>query len=267
MNNYRTWGKPPFQVAVVHGGPGTPGAMVTVARELAENTGVLELLETKDSIDGQVEELSDVLKKHANVPIVLIGHSWGATLSYLTAARHPDLIKKLILIGTVPLEWKEMPDFMPTWLSRLSEEERIEFLSLTELTWNGAAEDKSEPMGRFIRLIVKAESYDLIPVKDEVLQYQLDINMAIGLETRRLLEDGGLLKASRLITCPVVAIQGDYDPRFAGDVRESLSRAHKDFKFVLLEKCGHFPWIERYARDKFFEILRKEIDYGLDGIQ
>jgi pimeloyl-ACP methyl ester carboxylesterase len=267
MNNYRTWGKPPFQVAVIHGGPGTPGYVAPIARELAKNTGVLEPLETKDSIDGQVEELADVLKKHGNTPVVLIGHSWGATLSYLTTARYPGLIKRLILIGTMPLEWKEVPDFMPTWLSRLSEEERVELLSLAELTWDGAVEDKSEPMGRFIRLVVKAESYDLIPMKDEVLQYQLDINMSIGLEIRRLLEDGGLLKSSRLITCPVVAIQGDYDPRTAGDVRESLSCAHKDFKFILLEKCGHYPWMERYARDKFYEILRKEIDYGLVGIQ
>lgn len=260
MNNYRTWGKTPFRVVVVHGGPGTPGAVAPVARELSKNTGVLEPLETKDSIDGQVEELADVLKKHSNVPVVLVGHSWGSTLSYLTAARHPDLVKKLILIGTVPLEWKEMPDFMPAWLARLSEEERTEYLSLAQLTWDGAAEDKSGPMRRFIRLVMKAESYELIPMKDEVLQYQPDINMAISLEMRRLLKNGGLFKASRLINCPVVVIQGANDPRTAADMRESLSCAHKDFKFFLLEKCGHMPWYEKYARDKFFEVLKKEID-------
>jgi pimeloyl-ACP methyl ester carboxylesterase len=260
MKNFRTWGKPPYKVAVVHGGPGTPGAVAPIARELAQNTGILEPLETKDSIDGQVEEMADVLKNHADIPVVLIGHSWGATLSYVTAAHHHNLIKKLILIGTMPLDWKEMPDFNLTYLNRLSEKERIEFLSLAELTWDGTAEDKSEPMGQFIRLVVKAESYDLIPIKDEVLQYQLGINMAIGLETRKLLGEGGLLKASRQIICPVVAIQGDYDVRPAALVNESLSRAHKDFKFILLEKCGHLPWMEKFARDKFYEILRKEID-------
>lgn len=25
-----------------------------------------------------------------------------------------------------------------------------------------------------------------------------------------------------------------------------------------LEKYGHYPWIERHAKDKFFEVLRRE---------
>jgi len=33
----------------------------------------------------------------------------------------------------------------------------------------------------------------------------------------------------------------------------------KNFRFILLEKCGHEPWKEKYARDKFYEILKKEI--------
>jgi pimeloyl-ACP methyl ester carboxylesterase len=259
MKNYRTWGKKPYKVAVVHGGPGAPGAAAPVARELSKSTGVLEPLQTENSIDGQVEELADVLKKHGDTPVILIGHSWGATLSYLTAARHPHLVKKLILIGALPLSWKEVPDYTPTWLSRLSEEERVEFLSLAELIWDGATEDENEPFRRLIRLTTRAQSYEPLPLKDEVLQYQFDTNRAIGREIGKLLNTGKYLEFSRKITCPVVAIHGDYDPRPAGDVRESFSRAHKDFKFILLEKCGHFPWMEKYARDRFYEILRKEI--------
>jgi len=33
----------------------------------------------------------------------------------------------------------------------------------------------------------------------------------------------------------------------------------KNYRFILLEKCGHEPWQEKYARDKFYEILKKEI--------
>lgn len=259
MKNFRTWGKKPFKVAVVHGGPGDPGYMAPVARELAKKTGVLEPLQTKKTIDGQVEELADILKKHANIPVVLIGHSWGATLSYITTARHPNLIKRLILIGTVPLEGKDMPDYTPTWLSRLSEEERVEFLSLEKLVWDGGVEDKREPMGRLFRLITKAEAYEPVPQKDEVLEYQLDINMAIGLEVRKLLVGRELMELGSKIACPVVAIHGDFDVRPADAVKGSLSRVLEDFKFILLEKCGHLPWMERYARDKFFEVLKKEI--------
>jgi hypothetical protein len=34
MKNLRKYGKAPFSLAVIHGGPGAPGEMATVAREL-----------------------------------------------------------------------------------------------------------------------------------------------------------------------------------------------------------------------------------------
>ena len=68
-----------------------------------------------------------------------------------------------------------------------------------------------------------------------------------------------LLALGKEITCPVVAIHGDYDPHPVAGVREPLSRVLRDFTFIILEKCGHEPWIEKYARDEFYEILRREI--------
>jgi pimeloyl-ACP methyl ester carboxylesterase len=259
MKNFRIYGKKPYKVAVVHGGPGVPGHMAPVARELAIDLGVIEPLQTKDTIDGQIEELVDVLKNNADIPVVLIGHSWGATLSYLTAANFPDIVKKLILIGMPPLKTEDRPDLTPIWLERLSEKERVEFLSLEELVWDGVTEDKSKPMGRLFRLIAKADSYRPIPSKDDVLEYQLDINIAVGVELRKMMASGELVRLGKEVTCPVVAIHGDYDPRPAGAVRKTLAGTIKDFKVMLLEKCGHYPWMEKYARDKFFKILREEI--------
>src|SRR5712692_10060037 len=54
MQNLRLYGQSPFTVAVLHGGPGAPGTMAPVARELATEWGVLEPLQTADSLDGQV---------------------------------------------------------------------------------------------------------------------------------------------------------------------------------------------------------------------
>jgi len=33
----------------------------------------------------------------------------------------------------------------------------------------------------------------------------------------------------------------------------------KSFSFHLLANCGHRPWIERQARDRFFSLLRDEL--------
>jgi pimeloyl-ACP methyl ester carboxylesterase len=259
MKNFREWGEPPYKVAVIHGGPGAPGSISPVARKLSKDTGVLEPLQTADSIKGQVTELHSVLQNHAELPVTLVGWSWGATLSYVTAARYPDIVKKLILIGTPPLEDKVRPDLTPIWLDRLSEAERVEFTSLENFVWGGAEGDKSASMGRLFRLIARAETLDPMPHKDDVLEYQLHINIAVGLEMRKLLASGKLTESGKQITCPVTAIHGDYDPRSAEVVRDFLSHVLKEFKFVLLEKCGHYPWVERHARGEFFRVLREEI--------
>ncbi len=259
MKNFRTWGKSPYKVAVVHGGPGAPGEMAPVASELSSDWGVLEPLQTKDSVEGQITELAEVLKEHADLPAILIGHSWGAVLSYMTTARYPALVKKLIIIGMPALEMKDRPDYTPIWLSRLPEKERVQLTTLQSFVGDGKEDDKSEAMGKLFRLIARADSYAYVPCKDEVLEYQLGMNMSVGSEFWEILKTKELLNIGGKIKCPVVAIHGDYDLRLARVVKGSLSGIIKDFKLVLLEKCGHYPWMERYARDKFYEILREEI--------
>ncbi len=46
MENLRKYGNPPFIAALIHGGPGSPGEMAPVARELSTGRGILEPLQT-----------------------------------------------------------------------------------------------------------------------------------------------------------------------------------------------------------------------------
>ncbi len=102
MENLRKYGKAPFGVAVVHGGPGAGGEMAPVARELATDMGILEPIQTAVSLEGQVEELKTVLENNGDLPVTLVGFSWGAWLSFIVAARYPAIIKKVILVGSGP---------------------------------------------------------------------------------------------------------------------------------------------------------------------
>jgi pimeloyl-ACP methyl ester carboxylesterase len=67
------------------------------------------------------------------------------------------------------------------------------------------------------------------------------------------------LELGKKVDCPVVAIHGDYDLHLAEGVEKPLSVVLEGFKFILLENCGHKPWIERQARDKFYNVLREEL--------
>jgi pimeloyl-ACP methyl ester carboxylesterase len=259
VKNLRIYGERPYTVAVIHGGPGAPGEMAPVARELASLGGILEPLQTAASVEGQVQELHTVLKENGYLPVTLVGWSWGAWLSYIFAARYPSFVKKLILVGSGPFEEKYAENIMTDRLNRLSEDERAEVFSLLEAMNDPTTPDRNKSMARFGELMARADAYDTLPHRRELLAYQYDINQSVWQEASELRRNGELLKLGRKIRCPVVAIHGDYDPHPADGVKKPLSLVLKDFRFILLEHCGHEPWIEREAREKFYEVLKSEV--------
>ena len=50
-----------------------------------------------------------------------------------------------------------------------------------------------------------------------------------------------------------------YDPHPAEGVSDPLSQVVRDFRFICLTKCGHYPWLEKHAKVRFFEILTDEL--------
>jgi pimeloyl-ACP methyl ester carboxylesterase len=259
MKNLRKYGNAPFKVAVIHGGPGAPGEMAPVARELSSIMGVLEPLQTATTLEGQVQELKAVLENNGTLPVTLIGFSWGAMLSFILTARYPSLLKKLILVSSGPFEEKYAVDITATRLSRLSEAEREKALSLMETLNDPLAEDKNTSMAQLGNLLSKADSYNPVPHESEVLECQYDIHKSVWEQAKELRSSGRLLELGKRIRCPVVAIHGDFDPHPAEGVKGPLSGVLKDFRFILLEKCGHCPWLERNTRDKFYDILKNEV--------
>ena len=259
MKNLRKYGNKPYRIAVIHGGPGAPGEMAPVARELSSARGVLEPLQTATTLEGQVRELKAVLEKHSALPVTLIGFSWGAMLSFIFTARYPSFVRKLILIGSAPYEEKYALNITQTRLSRLSEAEREQALSLMETLNDPSIADKNTPLARLGGLLSRADSYDPLPHKDEILECRYDIFQGAWGQASELRSSGKLLELGKSIKCPVVAIHGDYDPHPSAGVVEPLSRILQDFRFILLEKCGHRPWLERSARDRFYNILKQEL--------
>lgn len=260
MKNPRTYGAPPFTVAVVHGGPGAPGEMAPVARALAPGWGVLEPLQTAATFDGQVQELQAILQHTGDLPVTLIGWSWGAWLSFMLAARHPGTVKKLILVGSGPFETTYAANITKTRLRRLSAAERADVFALSAALDEPAGTDKSTVMAQLGTVIAKADAYDPLLHEREQLECQYQIHQRVWAEADALRRSGELLALGTKITCPVVALHGDYDPHPAEGVNKPLARVLTDFHFVLLKHCGHCPWIERRARDQFYMIIKHELE-------
>jgi pimeloyl-ACP methyl ester carboxylesterase len=261
-NSLRKYGEPPFIAAVVHGGPGARGEMGPVARELSPHWGVLEPLQTAASLKGQVEELREVLEENGNLPVTLIGFSWGAWLGIIFSARFPAFVRKLIVIGCGGLEDTYGAQTLETRINRLNQGEGDELISLTAVLDSPGDEVESVVYARLGELLLRTDAYNPLVSESgerESTDFRVDIFRNVWREAAELRRSGKLLKLARSIRCPVVAIHGDYDPHPACGVQGPLSAAIKTFRFVLLKNCGHMPWIEKEARETFYRIVEEEL--------
>jgi pimeloyl-ACP methyl ester carboxylesterase len=256
----RAHGQPPYRVVVVHGGPGAAGDLFAVARRLATRRGVLEPRQTAASVGGQVSELTTQILRQTDPPVTLIGHSWGAWLAALVAADYPDLVRKLILVGSGALEEKYVPMLRARRMERLTSEERTEFESLAQ-----QLNEPDPPSGALTRLGELAARTDVAdPVDVETAPYTTptdgqSIYGSVWPEAAAMRRDGQLLSSVCRVACPVVAIHGDFDPTPVEAVREPLERCGIEFRIAVLERCGHEPWRERNAAEAFYALLEDEL--------
>ena len=105
----------------------------------------------------------------------------------------------------------------------------------------------------------KVDDFDPIPDESHVIEYQVEIYQSVWKQAARMRQKGELLKLSQRIRCPVVAIHGNWDPHPAMGVQGPLSIALEDFRLILLENCGHKPWMERQARERLYQVLKVEL--------
>jgi pimeloyl-ACP methyl ester carboxylesterase len=257
LQPYRTYGDAPYGVALLHGGPGAAGEMAEVARMLSAGQGVLEPMQTAPTVEGQIEELAQLLE-HCHTPVVLTGYSWGAWLGWFTAASYPSLVGKLILVSAGPFEERYASAVQETRMARLGLCEREETACLMQRLAEDGANPDPLVLRRFGELIARTDGYDTVEA-DDGIKFDAALFKSVWPEAAALRRSGALLNAGHDIRCPVVAIHGDHDPHPADGVQIPLSRVLGDFRFHLLECCGHTPWRERNARDRFFAILNDEL--------
>lgn len=259
MNSIRIHGKAPYSVALVHGGPGAAGEMAPVAAALSRHAGILELHQTKYSIEELVAEMKEQLLASGHPPVTVIGYSWGAWLGFIFAARHPELVRKLILVGSGPFEEAYAQEIMSTRMKRLSCEERAEWNAM--MSKLGAGEALPD-LTRLDQIMTKADTYEPLedPAKAEPFAVNAEQHERIWAEASQLRSSGRLLEHGKRIACPVVAIHGEHDPHPYQGVFAPLTDVLNGVTCILLPRCGHTPWKERHASHSFYDILGNEIN-------
>ena len=252
----RLYGNAPYKIVLVHGGPGAIGSLKGFAQELSElsQTGVMEAIQSKYSIDELIEELYIQIKDNCSDKVSLAGHSWGAWLAALFAEKYPELIENIILVGCGPLEDKYVSEIGARRFQNLSEEDGAIFQRLVD---NQATDADME---KIPDILEKSDNYCLENrEKHKADKADSEMHNKVWSEAAGLRTNGKLLASFQNIKGRIYLIQGELDPHPVKGVTISLQEKGVPCETYILEKCGHSPFMEKYAKDEFYKILMRII--------
>ncbi len=261
----RSYGSHSRTVVVLHGGPGAPGSAAGLARALAQDFRVLEPLQRRSgrvplSVSRHVEDLLAVVPR----PAILIGWSWGAMLGLSFAARYPAAVAALVLVGCGTYDESSRALYRQSLGERLSSNQRKHTNELeVRLRFESDAAVRDSIFGELGAAYMVAESYQLIDESDDGTAAR-SADEAGYVETwtdvLRLQREGIEPAAFGAVTAPVLMIHGAVDPHPGEPTRALLERYIPQLEYLELDRCGHEPWRERYARARFLESVRRWMD-------
>ena len=256
MKNLRIYGKPPYLLALLHGGPGARGSLAGAARELGRFRGVWEPLQTRLSVPDLLEELHEQLSGAAQ-PLTLAGHSWGAWLGLLYTALFPQEVKHLVLISCPPLEEKFVPQILQRRLALLPPEDAAQYQHAQAVLEHRETGNPRHALETLQRLTQQTDFYCPCEYDDRGLELDEAQYAAVWPQAEHLRTSGTLLAYARQVSCPITVLHGAQDPHPVQGVLEPLQACGKNVQSLVWEKCGHSPFAETYARDAFYRFLRQ----------
>jgi len=179
------------------------------------------------TLDGVAERIA--AEVFAGQPAHLVGHSLGTAVCQKIAARHPDLVRSLFLIG---------PVHAPAAAGRTGLKDR-------------AAKARAEGMRSIADTIVqtalsettRAERPEVAGFVRELLMRQRPDGYAATCEALAAVEGAPLAD----IRCPVGLITGAQDPTSPPAAVQAMTEALPNAAMTVLDNCGHWTTVERPA--------------------
>jgi pimeloyl-ACP methyl ester carboxylesterase len=173
-------------------------------------------------------------------------------LALAYAAAHPGSASSLVLIGCGTFDlvarnrlWAIREERMDDGLRRRLERLPEEF------------PDPDERLRVMGNLILPLYSYELITTDQEVEACDARAHHETWQDMLRLQEEGVYPAAFAVIDAPVLMLHGAFDPHPGRVIRASLEPYLPQMEYREWECCGHYPWLEKAARDEFFVVLRE----------
>lgn len=253
----RAYGSGEPEVVVLHGGPGAPGSVAGLARALAAENRVLEPLQRRSgslplTVARHVEDLAAVAPSRA----LLVGWSWGAMLGLSFAARHPERVRGLVLVGCGTYDEGSRGLYQEAMQERLGDEGRARFVELQNRVATAADPvERDRWLAEMGGLAERAQAFDPLPGEESIVEVDGVGHEETWTDVLRLQAEGIEPSAFASIRAPVLMLHGAEDPHPGTATRDLLRRFVPHLEYAEFPDCGHTPWRERQAREPFLQTL------------
>ena len=254
----KEYGKGPYQIICLHGGPAGADLMADLAEPLSGNYGVLGYVQRRSgdialSVARHIEDLQSIIEAHCpECPPVLLGSSWGAMLALAFGATYPNAVSGLAIVGCGCFDEESRSKIDGIRQARIRPEhcEEIERL-------NNEVADLGKRIGLIHQLIDYVDNYQKVPCEEVEFDFDPEAFNQTWNDMLRLQREGFYPARFANIGVPVLMVHGDYDPHPGNMIRKSIQTFVPHLQYSELEKCGHEPWREVHARDQFFQLLEE----------
>ncbi len=258
MMESRHYGLTGPQVLLIHGGPGAPGYMATIAKVLEKSCRVVEPMQRRSSqepltVAKHVADLRELITSSTRLEKpAMVGHSWGAMLALAFAAKHSNDISCLVLIGCGTFDTVSRQHLERMRKDRLDDKFARHMQQI--MANDSTPDERMKAMGGFY---LKLDSYKLMPVKDDILSCDALGHDETWQDMIRLQTKGEFPQSFSSIDIPTIMLHGAYDPHPGKMIYESLRHYIPQLTYKEWPACGHYPWLEIEAREKFFTTLHE----------
>jgi pimeloyl-ACP methyl ester carboxylesterase len=229
--------------------------MAPIARELSDRYRIFEPLQRRSgdlplTVDRHINDLREVID--ACCPVErpgLVGSSWGAMLALAFGAAYPDVVGPLVLVGSGTYTVESSAEFHRLLDERITPEQSA------RLDAAASADDPDTALAEAAAELDTPYSYNIAGTPSDLEWVDARGNRETNDDWNRRRAGGEFPGSSAPIQQPVLMIHGVVDPHPGLMIRDSLLPVLPRLEYVEVERCGHYPWRERYARDQFYEIL------------
>jgi pimeloyl-ACP methyl ester carboxylesterase len=255
------WGDGDARVLLVHGLGGHTISWEPVAPEMAEGLhatvtavdlpgfGLTRVPAGRRATMGTHGRLLRALLE-ASGPAVVVGNSMGGALGIGLAARHPQLVRALVLVDPAlprpavnPSQWAFMARLAPTMVPQVGSRvlaargRRLgpERLVDQTLAWTLCGSDRLDPALRR-RLVGLATTRQAFP--EAPAAYAESARALFWYLTRGMRED------EARVTAPTLIVHGDNDRLVPLAAARALVARRPQFTLEVIDNCGHVPQLE-----------------------